>query len=57
MGAPEPEQDPHLEAAQAAELLLTDVNQVRRWANAGVIPAHRVPGTRRYLFVREELLA
>ncbi|HLI57291.1 MAG TPA: helix-turn-helix domain-containing protein [Actinomycetota bacterium] len=46
-----------LTAAQAAEMLLADPNQIRKWANAGVIPAHRVPGSRRYWFKRDELLA
>lgn len=46
-----------LDVAEAAAMLLTDANQVRKWANAGVLPAHRVPGTRRYLFRRSELEA
>lgn len=48
-----PEKSPYQGTAQAADLLLTGANQIRRWANAGVIPAHRVPGTRRYWFMRE----
>lgn len=39
-----------------AEMLLTDANQVRKWANAGLIPCHRVPGTRKYRFLRDEIL-
>ncbi|MGH2719804.1 MAG: helix-turn-helix domain-containing protein [Actinomycetota bacterium] len=45
-----------LDEKDAAEMLLTDANQIRKWANAGIIPAHRVPGGRRYSFLREELL-
>ena len=30
--------------------------QVRKWANAGLIPCHRVPGTRKYRFLRDEIL-
>lgn len=39
-----------------AEMLLTDANQVRKWANGGLIPCHRVPGTRKYRFLRDEIL-
>jgi len=27
-----------------------------QWANAGLIPCHRVPGTRKYRFLRDEIL-
>lgn len=46
-----------MDVPMVAELLLTDANQVRKWANAGLIPCHRIPGTRKYRFMRDEILA
>lgn len=46
-----------MDVPMVAELLITDANQVRKWANAGLIPCHRIPGTRKYRFMRDEILA
>lgn len=46
-----------MDVPMVAEMLLTDANQVRKWANAGLIPCHRVPGTRKYRFMRDEILS
>lgn len=45
-----------MDVPMVAEMLLTDVHQVRKWASAGIIPAHRIPGTRKYRFLRDEVL-
>lgn len=45
-----------LDEAMVAQILMTDGNQIRKWANAGVLPCRRVPGTRRYLFLRDEVM-
>lgn len=46
-----------MDVPMVAEMLLSEPNQIRRWANSGLIPCHRVPGTRRYRFMRDEVLA
>jgi hypothetical protein len=46
-----------MDVPMVAEMLLTDANQVRKWANAGLIPCHRVPGTRKSRFMRDEILS
>ena len=56
-GAMDPQNYPVvMDVPMVAEMLLTDANQVRKWANAGLIPCHRVPGTRKYRFMRDEIL-
>jgi excisionase family DNA binding protein len=57
-GAMDPQNYPVvMDVPMVAEMLLTDANQVRKWANAGLIPCHRVPGTRKYRFMRDEILS
>jgi excisionase family DNA binding protein len=57
-GAMDPQSYPVvMDVPMVAEMLLTDANQVRKWANAGLIPCHRVPGTRKYRFMRDEILS
>ena len=49
---------PIMGTADVAELLLIPtVNTVRRMAQEGRIPAYRLPGSRRYRFLRDEIIA
>ena len=52
LGRPE---DEFLTAAQVAQLLHLTPKSVRRLVQDGTLPAHRLPGTRPYLFSRREI--
>lgn len=59
---PDPQQDPAsygpiLTAAQVGQLLSMNVASVRALAADGTLPASRIPGTRKWLFKLEEILA
>lgn len=58
----DPRQDPAsygpiLTAAQVGQLLSMNVASVRALAADGTLPASRIPGTRKWLFRLEEILA
>lgn len=47
---------PILDAAQVAELLGMNVQMVRRYAREGRLPAYKLPGSRTFRFVRDEVI-
>ena len=47
---------PVLNTEQVAELLMLDIDTVRRLARDERLPAHRLPGGRSFRFLRDELL-
>jgi len=55
-GAPE-NYGPVLSTAQVAALLQLDPNTVLIMVRDGRLPAQRLPGTRKYLFILEDVLA
>lgn len=46
-----------LSAQQVADLLGLNVQMVRKYAREGRLPAYRLPGTRKFRFFRNEILA
>ena len=50
------EDDFIISSYQAAELLLMNVQLVRKYATEGRIPGYRLPGGRAFKFFRRELL-
>lgn len=49
-------EDHYLTVAQVAELLHVSTKTVFNMTKNGRLPARRLPGTRRYLYVRQEIL-
>ena len=49
-------EDHYLTVAQVAELLHVSTKTVFNMTKDGRLPARRLPGTRRYLYVRSEIL-
>lgn len=49
-------EDHYLTVAQVAELLHVSTKTVFNLTKDGRLPARRLPGTRRYLYVRSEIL-
>lgn len=49
-------EDQYLTVAQVAELLHVSTKTVFNLTKDGRLPARRLPGTRRYLYVRSEIL-
>lgn len=47
---------PILDAAQVAELLGMNVQMVRRYAREGRLPAYKLPGSRTFKFLRDEVI-
>lgn len=51
------EYPPILDTAQTAELLHLNVRTVMNMANDGRLPASRLPGTRKFLFFLDDVIA
>lgn len=49
-------EDHFLTLEQVAELLHVSTRTIFNQTRDGILPARRLPGTRRYLYVREEIL-
>lgn len=47
---------PVLDAAQVAALLRFNLDYVRKLSRAGVIPARRLPGGRKFIYLKDEIL-
>ena len=54
LGRPE---DDLLTTAQVAQMLHVSTHSVFKFIQDGVLPAHRLPGTRRFLFWRRDVIA
>lgn len=54
LGRPE---DDLLTTAQVAQMLQVTAQTVFKFIQEGVLPAHRLPGTRRFLFWRHDVVA
>ena len=52
-----PDLGPILDAVEAGELLHMHPQSVRKLAKEGVIPGYRIPGSRKYKFFTNELMA
>lgn len=50
-----PEVPALMDTKMLAELLHTNEQIVRAWVREGVIPAHRKPGGRKFIFLRHEI--
>ena len=46
---------PILDAAQVADLLGMNVQMVRKYARQGRLPAYKLPGGRKFRFIRDEI--
>ncbi len=44
-----------MDSTGVAEILNLDIETVRRYARDGRLPAHRIPGTRKWIFYRDEI--
>ena len=47
---------PVMDAAMVAELLMLDIDTIRRMSRNGALPAHRIPGGRAFRYLKDELL-
>src|SRR5947199_7704733 len=56
MAGETPEYGPVLTTAQVAQLLDLNPQTVQQMAKDGRLPAHRLPGARKYLFFLEDVL-
>ena len=54
LGRPE---DDLLTTAQVAQMLHVSTQSVFKFVQDGILPAHRLPGTRRFLFWRRDVIA
>ena len=52
-----PDLGPILDAVEAGELLNMHPQSVRKLAREGVLPGYRIPGSRKYKFFTNELMA
>jgi len=50
-----PEVPAVMDSDQLAELLHTNVQIIRGWVRAGILPAHRLSGGRKMSFLRHEI--
>jgi hypothetical protein len=50
-----PEVPAVMDSDQLAELLHTNVQIIRGWVRAGILPAHRMSGGRKLSFLRHEI--
>jgi len=50
-----PEVPAVMDSRQLAELLHTNEQIIRSWVRDGILPAHRKPGGRKFIFLRHEV--